>query len=75
MILAISFVVEAGTFLIALKELKSTNGKRKWRETLEYGDPTTIAVLLEDAVAVLGVGIAFVSILLSKITGNFYWDS
>ena len=74
-ILAISFVVEAGTFLIALKELKSTNGKRKWRETLEYGDPTTIAVLLEDAVAVLGVGIAFVSILLSKITGNFYWDS
>ena len=74
-ILAISFVVEAGTFLIALKELKSTNGTRKWRETLEYGDPTTIAVLLEDAVAVLGVGIAFVSILLSKITGNFYWDS
>ena len=31
--------------------------------------------MLEDAVAVLGVGIAFVSILLSKITGNFYWDS
>jgi zinc transporter 9 len=74
-ILAISFVIEAGTFFIALRELKGKNKKRKWRETLEYGDPTTIAVLLEDAVAVLGVSIAFFSILLSKITGNIYWDS
>ena len=74
-ILATSFIVEAGTFLVALSELKTKNKKRKWRETLEYGDPTTIAVLLEDSVAVLGVGIAFVSILLSKITGNTYWDA
>jgi zinc transporter 9 len=74
-ILAISFVIETGTFLVALKELKSNNGKRKWRETFAYGDPTTIAVLLEDGVAVLGVGVAFVSIFLSKITGNAYWDS
>lgn len=74
-ILAISFLVEAGTFLLALRELRASNKKRKWRETLEYGDPTTIAVLLEDAVAVLGVSIAFGSILLSKITGNVYWDS
>jgi zinc transporter 9 len=42
---------------------------------LEYGDPTTIAVLLEDGVAVLGVSIAFGSIFLSKITGNANWDS
>ncbi len=74
-ILAISFVVEAGTFLVALRELKANNKKRKWRETLEYGDPATIAVLLEDAVAVVGVTIAFFSILLSKVTGNAYWDS
>lgn len=74
-ILAISFVIEAGTFMIALRELRSKNKKRKWRETLEYGDPTTVAVLLEDAVAVLGVSIAFASILLSKITGNSHWDA
>ncbi|NTW26725.1 MAG: cation diffusion facilitator family transporter [Candidatus Moranbacteria bacterium] len=74
-ILAVSFVIEAGTFLIALKELRLKNKKRKWRETLEYGDPTTIAVLLEDAVAVLGVSVAFLSILLSKITGNPHWDA
>lgn len=75
LILAIAFVIEAGTFLIALRELRAKNKKRKWRETLAYGDPTTIAVLLEDAVAVFGVSIAFFSILMSKITGNAYWDS
>ncbi|NTV40769.1 MAG: cation diffusion facilitator family transporter [Candidatus Moranbacteria bacterium] len=74
-ILAISFVVEAGTFLLALRELKKHNKKRNWQETFEYGDPTTIAVLLEDSVAVIGVGIAFFSILLSKLTGNYFWDS
>lgn len=75
MILAISFVVEAGTFLIALRELRSANKKRKWKEIFAHGDPATVAVLLEDAVAVLGVSIAFVSIFLSKITGNAYWDA
>jgi zinc transporter 9 len=74
-ILAISFVVEAGTFLLALRELRAHNKKRDWQETLEYGDPTTIAVLLEDSVAVFGVSVAFVSILLSKLTGNYLWDS
>ncbi|KKP97311.1 MAG: Cation efflux protein [Candidatus Moranbacteria bacterium GW2011_GWD2_36_12] len=74
-ILAISFVIEAGTFSIALRELRSKNKKRKWKEIFAYGDPTTIAVLLEDAVAVLGVSVAFVSIFLSKLTGNAYWDS
>lgn len=74
-ILAISFVVEAGTFLVAFKELRKNNKQRKWKNIFKYGDPTTIAVLLEDAVAVVGVSIAFVSILLSKITGNYIWDS
>jgi len=75
MILAVSFVIEAGTFLIALRELRSRNKKRKWKDILEYGDPTTIAVLLEDAIAVVGVSIAFGSILLTKYTGNPLWDA
>lgn len=74
-ILAVSFFVEAGTFLIALKEIRSKNKKRKWKSIFKYGDPATIAVLLEDSVAVVGVSVAFVSIFLSKITGNYIWDS
>lgn len=77
-ILAISFFIESGTFLVAFRELRinnKNNKKRKWKGIFKYGDPTTIAVLLEDAVAVVGVSIAFGSILLSKMTGNFIWDS
>lgn len=74
-ILAVSFVIEGATFLLALKELLSKNKKRKIKNILAYGDPTTVAVVLEDAVAVLGLIVAFVSILLAKYTGNPIWDS
>lgn len=75
MILAVSFVVEGGTLIIALRELFSKNQKKKFRSILKYGDPTTIAVVLEDAVAVLGLIVAFMSILATKYTGNPIWDS
>ena len=74
-ILGISFVIEGGTFLIAMRELRASNKKKKWADILEYGDPTTIAVLLEDSVAVAGIAVAFFSILLTKYTGNSFWDS
>lgn len=75
-ILAISFLVETGTFLIALKELNVNKGRhRKLKKILENGDPTTIAVLYEDGVAVLGVAVAFFSILLSYYTGSPFWDA
>ena len=74
-ILFVSFLIETGTFLIALRELKSKNKRRKFADIIAYGDPITIAVLLEDAIAVLGVGVAFFSILLTQYTGNTAWDS
>lgn len=74
-ILAISFVIEGGTFLLALRELLAKNKKRKLVDVLEYGDPTTIAVVLEDAVAVLGLAVAFASIIATKFTGNPIWDA
>lgn len=74
-ILAVSFIIESGTFLIAYRELRSHKKKGKWSNIFKYGDPTTIAVLLEDFTAVLGVSVAFFSILLTKYTGNPYWDA
>lgn len=74
-ILVISFVIELGTFFVALRELRSKNKNRKWKTIFAYGDPTTIAVLLEDAIAVLGVSVAFGSMLLTKHTGNPIWDA
>lgn len=74
-ILAVSFVVELGTFFIALWELKKKSDGADFVDALREGDPTTIAILYEDGVAVLGVLTAFVGITLSYYTHNVYWDA
>lgn len=74
-ILFVSVIVETFTFISAWRELKKNNKENSLADMLRDGDPTTIAVLYEDAVAVLGVLIALISIFLTKITGNFYWDA
>ena len=73
-ILAVSFIVESATFLIALRELKKAKKNVSISNLLKDGDPTTIAILYEDGVAVLGVIIAFFSTILSYVTKNIYWD-
>lgn len=74
-ILAVSFVVESGTLVLAYRELRRAGGKMKLKKILKHGDPATIAVLYEDGIAVLGVTVAFVSILLTEVTGDYYWDA
>lgn len=74
-ILIISFVIELITLMSAWYELRRSNGGRSLRESLEYGDPSTIAVLYEDAVAVLGVLVALISIGLTALTGNPLFDA
>lgn len=75
-ILIISFVVEFVTFCVAFRELWSNKGDNETlREVLESGDPTVIAVVYEDGVALLGVVVATLAIGLSQITGNPVWDA
>lgn len=74
-ILAASFVIELATLLIAVRELKKKTEYKSIWQIINNGDPSTLAVLFEDSVAVLGVAIAFVSILLTELTGNNYWDA
>lgn len=73
-LLVISFVVEFGTFLVAVHELFLENKGKRIAYILRRGNPTTLAVVFEDGVAVLGVLIALLSIALSRITGQSYWD-
>ena len=75
LILGISFVIELVTFLYAIHELRSSHEEHTLKEMLAYGDPTTIAVIYEDGAAVLGVTIAFLSLILTKVTGNVIWDA
>ncbi len=74
-ILGASFIIETITFLLALRELRSHSPEVGFREMLREGDPSTVAVLYEDGVAVLGVVVAFFSILLSLITHDPIWDA
>lgn len=75
LILFISFILESGTFIFALRELNSKNLGLSMKKKLKEGDPATIAVLYEDGVAVLGVFIAFVSIIASILTDNPFFDA
>ena len=74
-ILGVSFVVELFTLWLAYRALRKATKGMKFTRALQYGDPATIAVLYEDGIAVLGVTVAFVSILLTKVTGAYYWDA
>ena len=46
-----------------------------WQYLTTAPDPLNPAVLLEDSVAVIGVGIAGTSILLTHVTGQLVWDA
>jgi zinc transporter 9 len=73
LILASSFFIESFTFYLAYKELKQEGKRIGWQDITE-GDPSALAVLYEDGVAVLGVLIATICIILTVVTGWSYWD-
>lgn len=74
-ILFVSFVIESYTFFLAWRELKRIYPKFSWRERLQEGDPSTLAVFYEDGLAVIGVLVAAVSLVLAKYTGYHVWDA
>lgn len=61
-VLAISFILEGTSLIVA------------WHERKE-GDTANLAVLMEDSAAVTGVVIAFGATALTQITGKVYWDA
>lgn len=67
-ILVISLLLEGWSLVVALK---SINEAKEDKTTLEYiktgDDPTSVAVLLEDSIAVLGVLVALLGLWASKI--------
>lgn len=74
-ILGASFIIESFTLWVAAKEIKKNSNGKKFFKSLETADPATLAVLYEDSVAVLGVIVAFLSIILTMVTGKHYWDA
>lgn len=75
LVLALSFIIEFWTLRVATRALARAHPKLSWWKRLDHADPTTLAVCLEDGVAVIGVVIATVAIGVSYLTGNALWDA
>ena len=75
-VLVLSFVVELFVLLSAARVIWAKKGERSLFDYLrDTTDPTAAAVLLEDAVACLGVLIALTGIGLAHTTGNPAFDA
>jgi len=74
-VLVFSLIIEFYTFLLAARTLKRDFPALPWLERLARADPATLSVFLEDAVAVIGILVAGVSLVLSYYTGDTMWDA
>lgn len=74
-VLIFALVIESYTFMVAANQLKTMFPRSQWSKRLAHADPSTLAVFLEDAVAVVGVCVALLSITTSYFTGSTVWDA
>jgi cation diffusion facilitator family transporter len=74
-VLGLALLFEGGAWLFALTEFSKVKGKWGYIEAVQRGkDPSMFVVLFEDSAALLGLGIAFIGILLSQLTGMISFD-
>jgi cation diffusion facilitator family transporter len=70
-VLAVSLLMESGSFLVAFKEFNKVRGQAGFFKALfSSKDPTIPVVLLEDTAAVAGLVIASLAIGISALTHN-----
>ena len=75
-VLVLSFLIEAWVLVVAARSVRAAKGERTFFQYLRTTtDPTVAAVLMEDAIACLGVLIAAAGIGLSALTHNPIFDS
>ena len=77
-VLAIAFLLEGYSFLVAgrqyLGKMRRDGQRNPFRYLLHADDPTLVAVVLEDSVAMLGLVFAAVGVGLTAATGDHRWD-
>jgi len=74
-VLVMAMVFEGSALRIALRQFKSTRGNRPFIRALkESKDSATIAVVVEDSAALVGLFIALLSVFLGHVTGWIYFD-
>ncbi len=75
-VLVASFVIEGFVLAVALRAAKQgARGASLWAYLRRDAEPGTVAVVLEDGAACLGILIALTGIILAKTTGQPAWDA
>lgn len=75
LVLGAAFIIEAGSWYVALTEFAKQKGEAGYIDAVHQGkDPSMFMVLFEDSAAMLGLLVAFIGILLGHLTGSPYFD-
>jgi cation diffusion facilitator family transporter len=74
-VLGLAGALEGWSTLAALADFNRARGNRSiWKEIRRSKDAPTLVLLLENAGALVGLGVAAAGLALSLITGNPFWD-
>ena len=75
LVLILAMVFEGAALRVALKQFNATRGDRSFFRALrDSKDSSTVAVVVEDSAALLGLIFALVSVFLGQVTGWVYFD-
>jgi len=75
LVLTLAMLFEGAALRVALKHFNATRGDRSFLRALrDSKDSATVAVVVEDSAALLGLIFAFLAVLLGQVTGWPYFD-
>ncbi|MGE3109263.1 MAG: cation diffusion facilitator family transporter [Phycisphaerales bacterium] len=74
-VLGVAFVFEIVSWVFAYREFRHTmHGRTFWESIQSAVDPSSVAVLLEDSAALVGLVLAAAGTALTHVTGQPIWD-
>lgn len=75
LVLTLAMLFEGAALRVALRQFNTTRGSKPFFRALKDSkDSATLAVVIEDTAALLGLAIAFLSVFLGQLTGWEYFD-
>lgn len=77
-VLICALLLEGYSFVVASRQFLREMREENYRNPLKYlsqsDDPTLVAVVLEDSIAMVGLAFAALGIGLAAYTGDYHWD-
>lgn len=75
-VLILAMIFEGSALYFALKAFKKTRGNLGFFDAIRKSkDSATIAIIIEDAAALIGLAIAFLGVLIGQLSGNPIFDA